>query len=259
MDEENEFRKIGSKLNEAINEFIHPMLDLNISILIQKELKRVIKTDISGKTIGIAGEQPFNYSDFVKLIMILGGEIHTWEIPWKEVDYLIIGKERFNVNYLEASIGMQNEILYMSQEVFLDLLLFGNEPCYYHGDVRIEEHPGLKFLSSIGFQWPSTYSTPGQNELEEVQWPNESELMKKCQYSVKKGISKRERRRRLRKGMKELELGYIVKHIANLVRIAKRRNDNIMKDAISRWEEDLNWIRKNYYEGTKHSFIWPDY
>src|SRR5438045_9114697 len=87
---------------------------------------------------------------------------------------------------------------YISQEAFFGFWLDGVLPAYFEGDPRIEDHEGLSFLASIGFEWPAINEVQGTEALDSAKnWNEESILKSKFGYRVRKGLSERTRRKRL--------------------------------------------------------------
>jgi len=143
---------------------------------------------------------------------------------------------------------------FISQEVFLDFLETGVLRNHYPGDPRIFDHPGLTFLSSIGFKWPVTGTYRGIHKLENFEG-EDHDLAVKYGYSVRAGESIASRRRALTLGVSALGLQVVAYHIAGLI---KRNSGNpIMKRAVPRWREDLEWLYQTKYLNSLHSFVWP--
>ncbi len=71
-------------------------------------------------------------------------------------------------------------------------------------------------------------------------------------YSAAAGTVAEERRRRLSRavtGQGALGLRAVAEHIAGLIKINRLRYDDRMLGAIERWESDLDWLYRYYYEG----------
>ena len=54
-----------------------------------------------------------------------------------------------------------------------------------------------------------------------------------------------------------LGLEKVATHIAAMVRLSKKRPDTKMEGAIQRWEEDLEWLKTEYYDQGNYRFLWP--
>jgi hypothetical protein len=174
-----------------------------------------------------------------------------------DLDLVVIGREDYNEGFLQCSLSWVS-VEYMSQEAFLEFLLTGKKPNYVAGDLRIEEHPGLSFLADIGFEWPSTdvHPNPEPSERTHNDWPEVSELRKRG-YSVREGLPVSTRRQALARCVDELGLEKVANHIAAIARLNKMRRDDIMAGAITRWEDDLTWLKNRYYHHSPRRFLWP--
>jgi len=220
---------------------------------------------LSGQIVGVTGSGPFEVADVRDVVTFADGYIGSKDV-WQQDQMMVVGEEDFDEEYLRKSIeiGLKYEFAceYLSQQAFLDLLLNGIKTVYYKGDPRIQAHKGLDFLASIGFEWPSTDATPGNGSSDlDTGWKETSVLAAKYGYSVRKEVSIRERQEALKRAVSRGGLGLqgVVEHIAFLVRINKARRGRDMDEAIERWEYDLNWLHKTYYEKSLHSFVWPSY
>lgn len=131
-------------------------------------------------------------------------------------------------------------------------------------------------ISSNGFKWPSTLAYKSKGNIPEVDWPQVG-MLKGVGYSVgANGLPTTERRELLSKIMSQ-QLPYVTSHayrreweepnstarlkklantIANLVKNSKRSSNNTSV-AISEWEEDLKWLKENYYRNGKYYWSWP--
>jgi hypothetical protein len=151
----------------------------------------------------------------------------------------------------------------MSQEAFWDLWLWDECMPYYKGDPRIEEHPGLSFLASIGFKWPTIQEVQGIGTIDNTKtWNTESILRSKFGYHVRKHLSKKTRRMRLQNAVTApdgLELKIVADHIAFLIRLNRGKADESLEGALGRWKSDLAWLEEHYYDNSIYQFKWPSY
>ncbi len=93
-----------------------------------------------------------------------------------DVETLIIGKEGWNPDDVRRQLDFRTgkSIRVYSQEMILALLACRKDPLLGSDilfDCFSRYHPGLKFLESIGFPWPSTFIFPGMGSLSETDWP----------------------------------------------------------------------------------------
>ncbi|EGQ7998529.1 hypothetical protein LH709_001086 [Vibrio vulnificus] len=127
-----------------------------------------------------------------------------------------------------------------------------------------------------GFKWPSTLAYESSENIPEVDWPQVG-MLKGVGYSVgAKGLPTAQRRELLSNIMSQ-QLPYVTSYayrqewgepnttarlkklantIANLAKNSKRSSNNT-SIAISEWEEDLRWLKENYYKNGKYSWSWP--
>lgn len=89
------------------------------------------------------------------------------------------------------------------------------------------------------------------------EWPDESVLKKEYGYNVNLETGVSERRGSLRTAVTALGLKKVATHIAAMVRLSKKRPDTRMKGAIQRWEEDLEWLRTEFFDRGGYLFHWP--
>ena len=90
-------------------------------------------------------------------------------------------------------------------------------------------------------------------------WSEESPLRARFGYSVAKseGLTSRQRQRILERALtterNPLDLYQVVHHIAWLVRTHSWAEDGRYDDAIAKWLEDLEYLKRAYYDG---AFRW---
>jgi hypothetical protein len=87
------------------------------------------------------------------------------------------------------------------------------------------------------------------------------DLRKSYGYSVGGGIAQDERRSKLERAIKPppfgLGLQAVAFHINGLININARKEDPPI-NAIAKWKADLDWLHREYYEGSVYSFVWPN-
>jgi hypothetical protein len=129
------------------------------------------------------------------------------------------------------------------------------------------------------FYWPSTSAVPGDGSFEAPNWP-ETGPLRDCGYQVGVNGKPRASRRVVLTRFFELKtvpnlvspdevpkwgdacsasrLKSMAYSIAAFCRNAKRRRRAWMKRAIENYEDDLAWLKKEYYDGHfDQKFIWP--
>lgn len=219
-----------------------------------------------GKTVGVTGSDPYNEAVLKKIVLLEEGIIGDADI-WQTNQLIIVGREAFDKSYLRRSIefGLEHGFVcrYLAQEDFWHYWMGGEETTYHAGDPRIANHPGLSFIASVGFKWPSIEAVQGLGGTGELSEKlNKTHLLKsRFGYSVGRGTIAEERRKKLSRaitGAGAIGLREVADHIAMLIRINRLRHDDRMLYAIERWESDLDWLYHLYYEGKSYSFVWPE-
>lgn len=246
-------------LEEITRPFLHELLKAK-GLMTKDEITEEFPYDLEslrGFVIGATGDYPIMETSIRSLAFWQGAISGDYDI-WRDGQLLVVGQIGFDEDYLKRAIEIiiANGICvhFISQEVFLDFLKTGIPGSHYPGDPRIPDHPGLAFLSSIGFKWPIVGQYGGINKLENFVG-EDHDLAIKYGYSVRAGVSVASRRRSLTLGVSALGLQVVAYHIAGLI---KRNSGNpIMKRAVPRWREDLQWLYQTKYLSSLHSFVWP--
>ena len=220
-----------------------------------------------GETVGVTGSGPYDEVVIEKIAALEGAIVGDADI-WQTNQLIVVGREDFDEEYLEASIdfGLEHGFAcrYLSQEDFWGYWLGADETTYYAGDPRIRDHEGLSFLASVGFKWPSIAAVERYGGTGDLagRFREQHELKRFFGYSVRQGISAEERRQRLKRAIRQppsgLGLKAVAEHIAGMTNLALSRGDDRMDEAVGKWESDLEWLRQRYYLSRRHSFLWPD-
>lgn len=220
---------------------------------------------IARQKIGFTGNGPYTSYDLGGLVLKLDGYV-AHEDELNDLHMFIIGREYFDEEELEQALtyDYDSNINFMAQEDFLNFVLFGVEPNYHRGDPRIDCHPGLSYLASLGYEWPwpstEIMGSGGTYEWDTDHWSEESPLRARFGYSVAKsiGLTARQRQRILERALTTkndpLDLYQVAYHIAWLIRSSKWAEDGRYDDAIAKWEEDLDYLKRTFYDD---SFRWP--
>lgn len=229
-----------------------------------------IKNDIlRNQVIAVTGRDPSPENTLRTLVFLLGGNNSDFEI-WEDWMIIVLGKKDFDKTAIEKTIRLSLDkhfqLEFMSQGDFIHYIETGELTPYVPGDPRIYDHPGLAYVSSIGFHWP--FINPSNEKLSQKSQSRGSydhredhPLRIVYGYSVSKqlGLTEEERRRRLSHAVKRLGLHEVVEHLADLVNERKLTQPERMKNAIYLWESDLVWLRRTYYDGSIYVFDWPSY
>lgn len=246
-------------LEEITKPFLHDLLKAK-ELLTKEEINEEFAYDMEslhGFMIGATGNRPITETSIRSLAFWQGAILGDCDI-WQDGQLIVIGRIGFDEDYLKQAIELivtkEISIHFISQEVFLDFLETGILRSHYPGDPRIPDHPGLAFLSSIGFKWPVPGTYRGIHKLKNFEG-EDHDLAVKYGYSVRAGKSIASRRKALNLGVSALGLQVVAYHITGLI---KRNSGNpIMKRAVPRWREDLEWLYQTKYLASIHSFTWP--
>lgn len=229
------------------------------------------------QVFAVTGNGPFAEEDLISL-MERGGWYAFEEVEtlgdldsYGDVSYyyLIVGREDFNESFLDWALeeleADPGYIVFLSQEDFLNNWLFGRYEPYTRLDMRIYEHPGLRYVaehSGPNWPWPSTEPDPSSGgELDTNGWRLVHPLKGRFGYTVgsQEDLTDAERRRRLDKALtthdNPLTLQEIANHIAWQARSRKKQDAQKFARAIARWESDLAYLKEKYY---KRDFAWPE-
>jgi hypothetical protein len=244
-------------------EFTYPSKFIYSKDLLSKEdLYNVIPFDIvnlRGLMVGVTGNDPVDELVVGSIAYWQGALLGDLDI-WQNNEIIVIGREGFDEGYLKKAIELiLSENIYIhfiSQGLFLEFLNSGELESHYPGDPRIVEHPGLNYLSTIGFKWPEVGIATGKNKLKNFDGDDHI-LATRYNYSVRAGVKKYVRRKALKAAVTDLGLEVVVFHIAGLIRMNTR--NPFMKKAVPRWQEDLNWLFEEMYKNSLHSFVWPSF
>ena len=223
------------------------------------------------------GAGPFaqdEFDDFLRWIEV------TPCAPSAQEKLLVMGREDWPDEDLHRWVterdGGDSAKVY-SQEMFLLFLLTGYDPYELDPDefqALVEDHPAFRYLATLGFAWPGTEASPGNQNLA-VEWTRVG-LLRHMGYTVgQAGLPVRERQRILKDVFTTVlphvnsaaymaewgaphsaeRLRKMAVSLASFYRTA-RRKANPPELAISDWEQDLGWLKERYYDG-RFDFGWP--
>lgn len=228
--------------------------------------------ELEGRIVGITGYSLHHptYNEMIWRIIELEGAIISGDSrnneEWEKGQIIIVGEEDFDKEYLEQSVEKGIEYncpcRYFSLGDFWDYYTEYDyyEP-YFESDPRIENHAGLSFLASLYFKYPSVdiFGFGNKSSDKEIDWNVESILKSNFGYSVRKGISERNRRIALDEAVNSPEiisLQEIAEHIVFLIN-TRKGNENLGY-AVKRWKEDLDWLKAEHYDKSIYSFKFPN-
>jgi len=222
------------------------------------------------------GAEPFTEESFDDFLYERGINVYD---NGPETDVLVVGREEWREDDLNVLLEQRagKTLKVYSQEMMMTYLASGRDP-FDDEEVLVrfgEGHPALSYLSGVGFDWPKTYVNRGGG-IFTVKLPAVG-LLKYMGYKVgRSGMDEAERREILhhvlhaavlppvtspsymrewggpRSGERLLKMA---NSIAAFCRNEKRKS-RPSEDAVSDWENDLEWLRKTYYKG-RFRFQWP--
>jgi hypothetical protein len=219
---------------------------------------------LENQTFIVTGNYPLEERGVERIIRLEGGTLDPLK-TWPEKAIIVIGRQDFDEDFLLRSINVRHahgfKFDYLSQEAFFEFWLDGILPDYFEGDPRIEEHEGLSFLASVGFEWPTISDIQGLGTLDDsVSWNKMSLLASEFKYRARKGISERTRRKRLANAVTApdgLGLEVVANYLAFFIRLNRNKWD--CQDAVEKWTSDLGWLYDTYYQNSIYRFSWPTY
>lgn len=229
------------------------------------------------------GSGPFDSTELAAFL-----ETHHIEVVDDAVGRLILGRQDWDEQELDDFIDLHqgDKLRIYSQEMFLAMLLSRRDP--FAADQRVlaafrAGHPGLEFVSEGWVGWVTTDVPFDRAQAESSssrsgigsRWQEQSPLAALGYHVGKDGLGYLERRRILESAFRDAlpQVGsrsYMekwgepgtperLKAIANLLASTCRNRKKIANaspEAISDWENDLDWLKKSFYRGHM-AFHWP--
>lgn len=220
------------------------------------------KLAISSWNIGLTGEGPFKKKEIAQILRNCG--VYKYDLRPKANNVIILGRKKYDHTKLKK-FGKNSPIKngrVFTQESFMRYLMFGEDYNVNQTIKNVIRHQAIDYLRKLNgkeFPWPEiNYDSSGVNKLVTIEWSDESELRRLTGYSVAgEHTTTRIRRVQLRKGVAQIGLENVARHIARQLRQRLNRTDVDYTNALSKWEDDLDWLYDTYYEGQKFSFPWP--
>lgn len=234
--------------------------------------------DLFPEGVMTMGSEPFDEDDFDRFIERRSIDVYA---PGGELNVLVIGNADWDEGLLDQQLESLRgeELRVYSQEMFLSYLTSGNDPYDNKEILKIfgEGHAALEYLQEWGFRWPETTIVPsdGTGDFDEHDWPDVG-LLKHMGYKVGANAASRwERQRILRDvftstlpNVQDIEymqewgspkskerLLKMANSISSFARNEKRKKRS-SSESIGHWEEDLEWLKDEFYHG-RFTFTWP--
>lgn len=212
------------------------------------------------------------------------------EIGFKEgsdsPDVLVLGEIDFNPDYItdciDAAIDEGRWLKIYTQELFVTWLATGVDPLEMWSEEdlldAVKGHAAMEVVfKQGGLEWPIVRGDDGDDEIYDVDvsgWSHETPL-KKFGYNARAGdLTLSERRSKLADFVSsslthqltsdeesrlwggpstKQRIYCTAKHLAWLIGFQGRDKP----EAAKKWREDLDWLKKTYYDPRSYSFYWP--
>ena len=223
------------------------------------KLNGVVSTNglaMFGKRVQFIGTGPYVNDDLACLLP--DGASVIDEQSTEPADWIILGREGLTVVNLEnATLRNSSSTSYLSQEGFLDLILFGNDwwkVLTSRLNTEALNHPGLSFLKTLAsFKWPGTDAVEASGSSGDQEYAQTSAL-RDLGYHTR--LSAPRRWAVLEVAVPKLGLSNVAGHIAAITKQRKRQRGGAhrFRVAIAKWEADLEKLKETYYRG---GFYWP--
>ena len=202
------------------------------AIIARSVLNSIITVSIEGRMIAFRGNGPYLREDLERLAVKLGAVGNAGGLGWKDIDWLVIGRQGYDEDELGTSVK-DGELEYLSQEEFLGVLLFGRTASPGKGrESEGESHPGMDFVDLCLTRWSEDREREVELELNMLG------------YFKANGQHINRRYKCLQAGVENLGLVRIVNYITRLIRLHKK--DLPFQNTVSNWEQDLSWLKKQF-------------
>lgn len=235
----------------------------------QNRHAKLFAGSISECAVMFTGNGPIKTNNLVDLVRSLSAKAYTEIGHPADLHFVVIGWNDFDKPFLDLAVRHKNKLLehsgkhtnqnslkFFSQEDFLNYLLFNEQPEYYPGDPRINNHAGLKYLVTIPtFKWPvlneSLAATESDTTSKTEKWKEES-FLRQYGYRVDRSTNLAQRRNALSEAVPKEGLQPVAEHIAFLWKF--NQHNGSKKAALDNWRKDLKWLKDKYF---KNQFTWP--
>lgn len=279
-------KKINRDMKDALNT-LAAMPDGEVIIRSFETVQWLVKQfedpheRIVPKQVLLIGDGPWPIDNFTELLQGLGFEV--WQNGFDaDIEVVIVGRENWSESVIDAQVEERDgeSLRVYPQELFVLLLAMQVDPL----DIADPEallklvhgHPVFEYLFIQEFPWPETSFEDGPPATvgEGFDGEDASSPLYKMGYSVAQqtALSPSQRHDVLEKTYAEVTLPWCIsdeymedwgmensrkrlRRIAwHLHLMTKRFRRH--KEAVARWESDLDWLRRTYYKPI-HRFRWP--
>ncbi len=247
------------------------------------------------KSIGMEGVGPWELTEDGGLQQFLDGKgFEVVEITDPSAKHIILGWNSISVSrddidtQIERSISENFELRIYTQELFIIWLITGEDPLDNWPEDELlalvaDHEPMQHVLSHRVFTWPEVFTSDGRNDDYEVktfEWSGslaEESPLAKMGYTVRAdGISQLKRREILKAAFSSSQMDrYLLTEadrkrwgrantaqrlysISHLISWLAGFQGATKLEAKFKWEDDLKWLKKEFYLSNKRmSFVWP--
>jgi len=247
------------------------------------------------KSIGMEGVGPWELTEDGGLQQFLDGKgFEVVEITDPSAKHIILGWNSISVSrddidtQIERSISENFELRIYTQELFIIWLITGEDPLDNWPEDELlalvaDHEPMQHVLSHRVFTWPEVFTSDGRNDDYEVktfEWSGslaEESPLAKMGYTVRAdGISQLKRREILKSAFSSSQMDrYLLTEadrkrwgrantaqrlysISHLISWLAGFQGATKLEAKFKWEDDLKWLKKEFYLSNKRmSFVWP--
>jgi hypothetical protein len=233
------------------------------------------------KQVLLLGDGPWPIDNFTELLQEIGFEV--WQNGCDaDIEVVIVGRENWSESLIDAQIEERygEALRVYPQELFVMLLAMQADPLEIADPESllkfVDGHPVFKYLFNQEFPWPETAFEDGPPATigEGFDGEDASSPLYKIGYSVAQQVALSPSRRHdlLEEAYAEERLPWCISdeymedwgdansrkrlrriawHLHLMTKRFKRH-----KEAVARWESDLNWLKRTYYKPI-HRFRWP--
>jgi len=226
--------------------------------------------DLVGTNVVFTGDDPFVASELAEFLPeypLIGRFVENRPPDPHSISTLVVGQSGFNTALINSCIASNPEaIAILPQEGFIDLVLFGHDWWSEGGawlDKTCDYHAGLQYVKSLSwFAWPGI-DVPESTQISDAsdEFATETPLHAMGYWvgGSPRLLSTVERWNVLAKAVGVLGLQAVAETIASHVRVRKAQSGGRERysKAISKWESDLQRLRKTYFDGRQAGFRWP--
>ena len=246
------------------------------------------QAEVNHGYLSLIGEGPWEHDELALLVEQMGFSL--WQLPDPDVRHVVVGRTKWDAEWLEAQIGCMVEIdlrIY-SQEMWFAKLATGRDP-FDSGDWDLlmafaKGHDALQYLISRANAWPEVTTSGlvgGKGTVTQGDEIGSTSPLHNFGYEVgsKAGLSAHKRREILSRFLEARTLTFdenasdtyrlhwgrprsvqrlfrVASHIQWLIGWQGKSPKRVQ--ANEEWTDDLRWLKKTFYRPAAHKFKWPN-